>query len=94
MIYVKIYCKNLIPDLDTSIHLVGFALHTFAAVCVFHHVRYPPINKPAAVVHWINHVKTDAEYVVILDSDMIMKGPITPWEFNADKGRPVSAPNE
>ncbi|KAL8471171.1 hypothetical protein ACS0TY_028749 [Phlomoides rotata] len=53
---------------------------------------YPAINKPAAVVHWINHVKTDAEYVVILDADMIMRGPITPWEFNASKGRPVSTP--
>ncbi|KAL0461743.1 UNVERIFIED_CONTAM: Peptidyl serine alpha-galactosyltransferase [Sesamum latifolium] len=53
---------------------------------------YPAINKPAAVVHWINHVKTDAEYIVILDADMIMRGPITPWEFNVSKGRPVSAP--
>lgn len=53
---------------------------------------YPAINKPAAVVHWINHVKTDAEYIVILDADMIMRGPITPWEFNAAKGKPVSTP--
>ncbi|KAK4426087.1 Peptidyl serine alpha-galactosyltransferase [Sesamum alatum] len=53
---------------------------------------YPAINKPAAVVHWINHIKTDAEYIVILDADMIMRGPITPWEFNAAKGRPVSTP--
>ncbi|KAK6155251.1 hypothetical protein DH2020_009499 [Rehmannia glutinosa] len=53
---------------------------------------YPAINKPAAVVHWVNHVRTDAEYVVILDADMIMRGPITPWEFNAAKGRPVSTP--
>ncbi|KAG6425345.1 hypothetical protein SASPL_115775 [Salvia splendens] len=53
---------------------------------------YPAINKPAAVVHWINHVKTDAEYIVILDADMIMRGPITPWEFKAAKGRPVSTP--
>ncbi|KAL0395745.1 UNVERIFIED_CONTAM: Peptidyl serine alpha-galactosyltransferase [Sesamum calycinum] len=53
---------------------------------------YPAVNKPAAVVHWINHVKTDAEYIVILDADMIMRGPITPWEFNVSKGRPVSAP--
>ncbi|KAL7105501.1 hypothetical protein ACP275_07G049500 [Erythranthe tilingii] len=53
---------------------------------------YPAINKPAAVLHWMNHVKTDAEYIVILDADMIMRGPITPWEFNADKGRPVSTP--
>ncbi|XP_075498792.1 peptidyl serine alpha-galactosyltransferase-like [Primulina tabacum] len=53
---------------------------------------YPAINKPAAVVHWLNHVKTDAEYIVILDADMIMKGPITPWEFNATRGQPVSTP--
>ncbi|CAH9088203.1 unnamed protein product [Cuscuta epithymum] len=53
---------------------------------------YPAINKPAAVLHWLNHVKIDAEFVVILDADMIMRGPITPWEFNAARGRPVSTP--
>ncbi|XP_070016417.1 peptidyl serine alpha-galactosyltransferase isoform X1 [Nicotiana sylvestris] len=53
---------------------------------------YPAINKPAAVLHWMNHVKTDAEYIVILDADMIMRGPITPWEFNAARGHPVSTP--
>lgn len=53
---------------------------------------YPAINKPAAVLHWLNHVKTDAEYIVILDADMIMRGPITPWEFKADRKRPVSTP--
>lgn len=53
---------------------------------------YPAINKPAAVLHWLNHVKVDAEYIVILDADMIMKGPITPWEFKAERGRPVSTP--
>ncbi|KAF5770032.1 hypothetical protein HanRHA438_Chr14g0665801 [Helianthus annuus] len=53
---------------------------------------YPAINKPAAVLHWLNHVKTDAEYIVILDADMILRGPITPWEFKAARGRPVSTP--
>ncbi|XP_027773008.1 peptidyl serine alpha-galactosyltransferase isoform X2 [Solanum pennellii] len=53
---------------------------------------YPAINKPAAVLHWMNHVKTDAEYIVILDADMIMRGPITPWEFNAGRSRPASTP--
>ncbi|KAL7613352.1 hypothetical protein Lser_V15G07810 [Lactuca serriola] len=53
---------------------------------------YPAINKPAAVLHWLNHVKTDAEFIVILDADMIMRGPITPWEFKAAKGKPVSTP--
>ncbi|KAJ9540327.1 hypothetical protein OSB04_026833 [Centaurea solstitialis] len=53
---------------------------------------YPAINKPAAVLHWLNHVETDAEFIVILDADMIMRGPITPWEFKAARGRPVSTP--
>lgn len=53
---------------------------------------YPAINKPAAVLHWLNHANIDAEFIVILDADMILRGPITPWEFNAERGRPVSTP--
>ncbi|XP_038987365.1 peptidyl serine alpha-galactosyltransferase [Phoenix dactylifera] len=55
---------------------------------------YPAINKPAAVLHWLNHVETDAEFIVILDADMIMRGPITPWEYGAQRGHPVSTPYE
>ncbi|KAL3699944.1 hypothetical protein R1sor_017966 [Riccia sorocarpa] len=54
--------------------------------------RYPAINKPVGVLHWLNHVKMDVEYVVILDADMILRGPITPWEFGASRGKPVSVP--
>lgn len=53
---------------------------------------YPAINKPAAVLHWLNHVETEAEFIVILDADMILRGPITPWEYGAERGRPVSTP--
>ena len=60
----------------------------------FVHVRYPAINKPAAVLHWLNHADIDAEFIVILDADMILRGPITPWEFKAARGRPVSTPYE
>ncbi|KAH0461096.1 hypothetical protein IEQ34_008671 [Dendrobium chrysotoxum] len=55
---------------------------------------YPAINKPAAVLHWLNHVETDAEFIVILDADMILRGPITPWEYGAERGHPVSTPYE
>ncbi|CAO2819649.1 unnamed protein product [Amaranthus hypochondriacus] len=54
--------------------------------------RYPAINKPAGIVHWIHHAHIDAEYIVILDADMIMRGTVTPWEFKAAHGRPVAAP--
>lgn len=63
-------------------------------LCKHDVIRYPAINKPAAVLHWLNHVQTDAEYIVILDADMILRGPITPWEFKAARGRPVSTPYE
>lgn len=53
---------------------------------------YPAINKPAAILHWLNHADIDAEFIVILDADMILRGPITPWEFQAARGRPVSTP--
>lgn len=55
---------------------------------------YPAINKPAAVLHWLNHVEIDAEFIVILDADMILRGPITPWEYGAERGHPVSTPYE
>ncbi|KAG0593534.1 hypothetical protein M758_1G329500 [Ceratodon purpureus] len=53
---------------------------------------YPAINKPAAILHWLNHVQTDAEFIIILDADMIMRGPITPWEFGGEKDLVVAAP--
>ncbi|KAI8558505.1 hypothetical protein RHMOL_Rhmol04G0099500 [Rhododendron molle] len=30
---------------------------------------YPAINKPAAVLHWLNHANVDAEFIVILDAN-------------------------
>ncbi|KAG0475279.1 hypothetical protein HPP92_014965 [Vanilla planifolia] len=54
---------------------------------------YPAINKPAGVAHWLKHSK-DAEnvdWVVILDADMIIRGPIIPWELGAEKGKAVAA---
>ncbi|KAI3747754.1 hypothetical protein L6452_10389 [Arctium lappa] len=35
---------------------------------------YPAINKPAAVLQWLNHAQTDADFIVTLDADMITMG--------------------
>lgn len=67
---------------------ITFSCHHFLLIH-----RYPAINKPAGIVHWLKHSK-DAEnvdWVVILDADMIIRGPIIPWEIGAEKGRPVAA---
>lgn len=55
--------------------------------------RYPAINKPAGVVHWLKHSPEvdNVDWVVILDADQIVRGPIIPWELGAEKGKPVAA---
>ncbi|KAJ0841218.1 putative uncharacterized membrane protein [Helianthus annuus] len=70
---------------------------TFEVPSMSRHPRtgdwYPAINKPAGVVHWLKHSKDaqNVDWVVILDADMIIRGPILPWEIGAEKGRPVAA---
>jgi hypothetical protein len=62
-------------------------------ICICPLCRYPAINKPAGVLYWLKHSK-DAEnvdWVLILDADMIIRGPIRPWQIGAEKGRPVAA---
>ncbi|KAJ7517941.1 hypothetical protein O6H91_21G047500 [Diphasiastrum complanatum] len=54
--------------------------------------RYPAINKPAAVLHWLNHVVTEVDFLIVMDADMILRGPVTPWDFGAERGHPVSVP--
>lgn len=55
--------------------------------------RYPAINKPAGIVHWLKYSEDakNTDWVVILDADMIIRGPIIPWEIGAEKGHPVAA---
>lgn len=70
---------------------------TFVVPSWTHHPRtldwYPAINKPKGVLDWIEK-SNDAhsvDWVVILDADMIIRAPVTPWEMKAEKGRPVAA---
>lgn len=44
-------------------------------------------------MHWLKHSKEaeNVDWVVILDADMIIRGPIVPWELGAEKGKPVAA---
>ena len=53
--------------------------------------RYSPYNKPASIVHWLEHAKPTAEYVIILDADMVIRNPMTAELVGAERGRPVSA---
>ena len=53
--------------------------------------RYSPYNKPASIVHWLEHAKPTAEYIIILDADMVIRNPMTAELVGAERGRPVSA---
>ncbi|KAI5413335.1 cleavage polyadenylation factor subunit fip1 [Lathyrus oleraceus] len=46
---------------------------------------YPAINKPAGVIHWFKYSKDaiNVGWVLILDTDMIIRGLILPWELVA-----------
>jgi peptidyl serine alpha-galactosyltransferase len=45
------------------------------------------------VVHWLKHSPeaVNVDWVVILDADQIVRGPIIPWELGAEKGKPFAA---
>ena len=53
--------------------------------------RYSAYNKPASIIHWLEHAKPTAEYVIILDADMVIRRPMTAELVEAERGRPVSA---
>lgn len=44
-------------------------------------------------MHWLKNSKEaeNVDWVVILDADMIIRGPIIPWELGVEKGKPVAA---
>ena len=51
---------------------------------------YSAYNKPGSVMHWLAHTKVDAEWIVFIDADMIIRRPFTPRDVGAKKGRPVA----
>ncbi|KAK9809464.1 hypothetical protein WJX73_010859 [Symbiochloris irregularis] len=52
---------------------------------------YSGINKPVAVLDWLEKVKPKEEYILIIDADMIMRKPMLPEDLGAGPGWAVSA---
>lgn len=55
------------------------------------HDQYAAYNKPEAVIDWLEHVTPAEDWVVVLDSDMILRRPFLPSDFNLTKGWAVGA---
>ncbi len=52
---------------------------------------YSPYNKPYSIMHWLLNAKPTADYIIILDADMVFRKAITAAMLGVEKGRPVSA---
>jgi hypothetical protein len=53
---------------------------------------YAAYNKPEAVIDWLENITPKEDWVVVLDSDMLVRRPFGPLDWNISKGWAVSAP--
>jgi len=53
--------------------------------------NYAAYNKPEAVIDWLEHVTPKEEYVLVLDSDMILRKPFLVEEMHPSPGWAVGA---
>ena len=50
------------------------------------------INKPVAVLDWLQKVNPTEEFILIIDADMVMRKPMLPLDLGAGPGdKPVPA---
>lgn len=52
---------------------------------------YPAYNKPEAVIDWLAHFTPEEEWIVVLDSDMLLRRPFLPQDFNLTRGWAMGA---
>jgi hypothetical protein len=52
---------------------------------------YAAYNKPEAVIDYMEHVTPEEEWMLVLDSDMLIRKPFTYEQFKAKKGVGVGA---
>lgn len=52
---------------------------------------YAAYNKPEAVIDWLEHVTPKEDWIVVLDSDMVLRRPFLPADFNLSRGWAVGA---
>ena len=73
---------DIVPD--THVH-PNYAIHPVTRD------SYSAYNKPFSIQHWLTHAEVTAEYIIVLDADMIFRTPMTVELLGVRKGAPVSA---
>jgi hypothetical protein len=74
--------RHVVPD--THVH-PNYAIHPRTKD------SYSPYNKPFSIMHWLQHAKPTADYIIVLDADMVFRKAITVAMLGVEKGRPISA---
>jgi hypothetical protein len=54
-------------------------------------IRYAAYNKPEAVIDWLDHNVPKHDYVLVLDSDMVLRRPFFIEDMGPKKGLAVGA---
>ncbi|KAG1673278.1 hypothetical protein FOA52_002558 [Chlamydomonas sp. UWO 241] len=78
------YSKDLLEEVETHI----------APSMAYHPIlkdRYAAYNKPEAVIDWLDKVTPEEEFVLVLDSDMILRRPFLVEEMTPSLGLAVGA---
>ena len=52
---------------------------------------YSAYNKPYSLYHWTTHANVTADFLIVLDADMIFRAPMTVELLGVKRGSPVSA---
>ena len=73
---------HIVPD--THVH-PNYAIHPRTKDA------YSPYNKPFSIMHWLENAKPTADYIIVLDADMVFRTAITAAMLGVEKGRPISA---
>lgn len=53
--------------------------------------HYAAYNKPEAVIDWLAHYTPQEEWILVVDSDMLLRHPFTPEVFQTKKGLAIGA---
>eukprot|EP00955_Chlamydomonas_euryale_P080898 363494-Chlamydomonas_euryale.AAC.5 len=78
------YPKELLDEVETHIA----PSYTVDAIT---HDNYAAYNKPGAVIDWLDHTMPEEEWVLVLDSDMILRRPFLVEIMQPQQGLAIGA---
>eukprot|EP00955_Chlamydomonas_euryale_P051392 354861-Chlamydomonas_euryale.AAC.1 len=79
-----LHAQDLLQEVDT--HLApSYTIHPKLKD------NYPAYNKPEAVIHWLDNTKPTEDWVLVLDSDMLLRRPFLVEQMGPERGLALGA---